>query len=82
MFNNIFGKSLIKKRELQFREANGGAIALQDIFDYVDIAIAENVKALRQEMNNPQNVKVNAEIDKASLAAAEKAIAAMFDTLK
>ena len=74
MLNNIYGNSLIKKRELQFREANGGAVGLHDIFDYVDIAIAEAL--------NPQNVKINAEIDKASLAAAEKAIAHLFGSIK
>ena len=74
MFNSIYGNSLLKKRELQLRKQCGGAIGLQDIFDYVDIAIAEAL--------NPQNVKVSAEIDKASLAAAEKAIAQLFDTIK
>lgn len=82
MFNNIYGNSLAKKRELQFREQCGGAIALQDIFDYVDIAIAENMNALRQEMKDPHNVKVEAELDRASWTAAEKKLAEMLDSLK
>lgn len=75
MFN---GNSLIKKRELQFREANGGAVGLQDIFDYVDIALNE----LRQEINNPHNVKVDIAIDEAAKAAAKKAVADILNSLK
>ena len=74
MIYPVYGNSLLKKSELQFREANSGAISLQDIFDYVDIAIADAL--------NPQNVRINAEINKASLAATEKAIAELFDKLK
>lgn len=70
--------SLIKKRTLQLREQCGGAISLQDIFDYVDLSIAD----LRKELSAPQNVKINAVVDEASKAALEKAIADILNTIK
>ena len=76
--NNVQWKQPHKKAWIAVWEANGGAVGLQDIFDYVDIALNE----LRQEINNPHNVKVDIAIDEAAKAAAEKAVADILNCLK